>query len=173
MPGDPGVTVVTCSCAFLFCTRGCGCIERPAFPAPSEFSDALQIEQHSRGSRGEIAEVWVCATNSPSDRWSTCETHRLAARSSPAMEKNRVGVMGIAALHTSYGLLNGLFRSRRRRRGIRATSGPHLPGDVMYRAQNGLLKNREPFSPYRQGNSTALVMPIRMPLATSTLPRRA
>src|SRR2546429_6971464 len=27
------------SCAFLFCTRGCGCDEHPAFPAPSDFSD--------------------------------------------------------------------------------------------------------------------------------------
>jgi hypothetical protein len=43
MPGDPGVTVVTISYAFYFCMRGCGCIERPAFPAPSELSDALHI----------------------------------------------------------------------------------------------------------------------------------
>jgi hypothetical protein len=35
MPGASGVTVVTCSCAFFHCTRGCGRIERPAFPAPS------------------------------------------------------------------------------------------------------------------------------------------
>ena len=37
MPGETGVTVVTNSYAFLFCMRGCGCIERPAFPAPSDF----------------------------------------------------------------------------------------------------------------------------------------
>jgi hypothetical protein len=38
MPGDSGVTVVTMLvCFILFRTRGCGCIERPAFPAPSEF----------------------------------------------------------------------------------------------------------------------------------------
>jgi hypothetical protein len=36
MPGETGVTVVTMLvCFILFCTRGCGCIERPAFPAPS------------------------------------------------------------------------------------------------------------------------------------------
>ena len=35
MPGVSGVTVVTNSCAFYFCTRGCGRVERPAFPAPS------------------------------------------------------------------------------------------------------------------------------------------
>jgi hypothetical protein len=57
MPGYPGVTVVTCSCAFLFCTRGCGCIERPAFPAPSEFQMRFTLA-NSRGARGEIAEVW-------------------------------------------------------------------------------------------------------------------
>jgi len=40
MPDDFGVTVVTYSYAFLFCMRGCGRIERPAFPAPSEFQKA-------------------------------------------------------------------------------------------------------------------------------------
>src|ERR1700722_9526460 len=34
MPGDPGVTVVTTSCAFYLCTRDCGCIGHPAFPTP-------------------------------------------------------------------------------------------------------------------------------------------
>ena len=33
-PGCSGEPVVTCSCALFFCTRGCGCIARPAFPAP-------------------------------------------------------------------------------------------------------------------------------------------
>jgi hypothetical protein len=35
MPGDPGATVVTNARAFYHYTRGCGCIERPAFPTPS------------------------------------------------------------------------------------------------------------------------------------------
>jgi hypothetical protein len=58
MPDDFGVTVVTNSYAFLFCMRGCGCIERPAFPTPSEFQMASH-DANSRGSRGKIAEVWV------------------------------------------------------------------------------------------------------------------
>jgi len=41
------------------------------------------------------------------------------------------------------------------------------------RHQNGLLRNFEPFSPYRQGSSTALVRPIRSPAMTSGLPARA
>jgi hypothetical protein len=28
---------------FFYCTRGCGCIEHPAFPAPSIFLKARQI----------------------------------------------------------------------------------------------------------------------------------
>jgi len=36
MPGRSGVTVVTNSCAFYYCIRGCGRIARPAFPAPSD-----------------------------------------------------------------------------------------------------------------------------------------
>jgi hypothetical protein len=35
MPDETGVTVVTYLRAFYFCTQGCGRIERPAFPAPS------------------------------------------------------------------------------------------------------------------------------------------
>jgi hypothetical protein len=34
-PDDPDEPVVTSSCAFYFCIRGCGCIWHPAFPAPS------------------------------------------------------------------------------------------------------------------------------------------
>src|SRR6266403_1258977 len=34
-----GVTVVTTLVCFVFCTRGCGRVGRPAFPAPSEFSE--------------------------------------------------------------------------------------------------------------------------------------
>jgi hypothetical protein len=39
--------------------------------------------------------------------------------------------------------------------------------------QNGLLKNLDPFNPYRHGNSTAFVIPIRTPAAMSGLPSRA
>src|SRR3569832_1722756 len=34
-PDRSGEPVVTYSYAFYFCIRGCGCIRRPAFPAPS------------------------------------------------------------------------------------------------------------------------------------------
>src|SRR5207302_10972414 len=44
MPGNPGGPVVTCSCAFTFCTRGCGCIGRPAFPTPSFFGRNYHAE---------------------------------------------------------------------------------------------------------------------------------
>src|SRR6266403_5447645 len=37
MPGRSGVTVVTTLVCLSHYTRGCGCIERPAFPAPSDF----------------------------------------------------------------------------------------------------------------------------------------
>jgi hypothetical protein len=46
--GMPGVTVVTNSYAFYFCIRGCGCIERPAFPAPSIFGVAHPCAQLGR-----------------------------------------------------------------------------------------------------------------------------
>jgi hypothetical protein len=39
--------------------------------------------------------------------------------------------------------------------------------------QNRLLKNLEPFKPYRHGRSAALVIPIRTPATISGLPSRA
>jgi hypothetical protein len=55
MPGRSGVTVVTTLVCLFFHTRGCGCIERPAFPAPSD-SWANSFCKTSGASRREIAE---------------------------------------------------------------------------------------------------------------------
>jgi hypothetical protein len=44
MPGVSGVTVVSNSCAFYFCTRGCGRSGRPAFPAPSHFRGTMSVQ---------------------------------------------------------------------------------------------------------------------------------
>src|SRR6478672_6987479 len=54
MPGRSGVTVVTTLMCLFYCTRGCGRIERPAFPAPSEFQKAGRSWQTSREACGEI-----------------------------------------------------------------------------------------------------------------------
>src|SRR6058998_2729866 len=49
MPGRSGVTVVTMLvCFILFCTRGCGRIKRPAFPAPSEFQGGWFLQNLGR-----------------------------------------------------------------------------------------------------------------------------
>jgi len=58
MPGRSGVTVVTMLVYFFICTRGCGCIARPAFPAPSDFSGAGRFCKTSDASRREIAESY-------------------------------------------------------------------------------------------------------------------
>src|SRR5664279_3250098 len=54
-----GVTVVTNACAFYHCTRGCGRIGRPAFPAPSDLQGARRKWQHSGASGREIAKPWL------------------------------------------------------------------------------------------------------------------
>src|SRR5712672_2026689 len=57
MPGDPGGPVVTMLvCLFHICTRGCGCIVRPAFPTPS-FSRREEFRQTSGTSCRENAKV--------------------------------------------------------------------------------------------------------------------
>src|ERR1700716_3002906 len=64
MPGDSGVTVVTTLVCFLFCTRGCGRIERPAFPAPSEFRGQNaqgKTRADARRDRGSVARVCFAA----------------------------------------------------------------------------------------------------------------
>jgi hypothetical protein len=43
---------------FLHTTRGCGRIERPAFPAPSDFKGGTS-RQDSREVRGETAKLWL------------------------------------------------------------------------------------------------------------------
>jgi len=50
-----GVTVVTTLVCSFICTRGCGCIERPAFPAPSILREAKRFLQTSDASRRENA----------------------------------------------------------------------------------------------------------------------
>jgi hypothetical protein len=57
MPGRSGVTVVTTLVCLFFHTRGCGCIARPAFPAPSVLREAKQFLQTSGEPRREIADV--------------------------------------------------------------------------------------------------------------------
>ena len=57
----------------------------------------------------------------------------------------------------------------------RAFARPLAPRNDGFRCQyqNGLLKNRDPFNPYRHGKSTALVMPIRTPITISGFSIRA
>jgi len=60
MPGVSGVTVVTMLVCFHFHrTQGCGCIERPAFPAPSDFEGADTSGITRAKTRGEIAEAYL------------------------------------------------------------------------------------------------------------------
>src|SRR5258706_4891619 len=55
MPGETGVTVVTMLVRFFSCVRGCGCIERPAFPAPSDIRRRDAQGKTRAKMRGEIA----------------------------------------------------------------------------------------------------------------------
>ncbi len=58
MPGDFRCDRGDYARVFVFYhTRGCGCIERPAFPAPSDLQKAGRSWQTSGGSRREIAKL--------------------------------------------------------------------------------------------------------------------
>src|SRR6266576_2700223 len=60
MPGFSGVPVVTMLvCFILFRTRGCGCIERPAFPAPSDFRGQAFMANLARNPRRDREAVFV------------------------------------------------------------------------------------------------------------------
>jgi hypothetical protein len=56
MPGDSGVTVVT-NARVYYITRGCGRIERPAFPAPSDWRGR---EFHGKTRAEHAAGSWIC-----------------------------------------------------------------------------------------------------------------
>src|SRR5260370_41681812 len=72
MPGETGVTVVTCSCAFFICTRGCGRIQRPAFPAPSDVQKAGCIQQNlARDMRRDRETVSAVIARSEATKQST------------------------------------------------------------------------------------------------------
>src|SRR5258705_7182700 len=60
MPGRSGVTVVTTLVCFLHCTRGCGRIERPAFPAPSDLQKAGNSGQNFGRVAPRDREAMVC-----------------------------------------------------------------------------------------------------------------
>src|SRR5207245_5063601 len=55
--GDPDVTVVTMLACSFICMRGCGCIVRPAFPAPSDLSKGRRPGK-TRAVRA--ARLWGC-----------------------------------------------------------------------------------------------------------------
>src|SRR6267142_2215229 len=74
MPGD-----FRCTCGdytrvlTTHCTRGCGCIGHPAFPAPSVFQSGETVLQNSGASRRGNAESWPvipgrCEASSPESR---------------------------------------------------------------------------------------------------------
>src|SRR3954447_5941185 len=69
MPGRSGVTVVTCSCALLFCTRGCGRNGRPAFPAPSRAEGSCKTRAPAARSRRHVPQISLTfSVNQPMPR---------------------------------------------------------------------------------------------------------
>jgi hypothetical protein len=52
-PDDPALPVVTTLVCLLFCTRGCGCDRRPAFPAPSVFFEGFRHIARTQKARRE------------------------------------------------------------------------------------------------------------------------
>jgi hypothetical protein len=58
MPGETGGPVVTNSCAFLFRTRGCGCIGHPAFPTPSAFQAMVHAQFRAHRAARSRTRVW-------------------------------------------------------------------------------------------------------------------
>ena len=69
MPGDPGATVVTNSCAFYFCTRGCGCVGHPAFPTPSGVEDKCKTRAHRAAGTRRHVHLLSSLRAKPSNPW--------------------------------------------------------------------------------------------------------
>src|SRR5258707_11795846 len=72
MPGETGVTVVTTLvCLFFYHTRGCGCIERPAFPAPSDLRGREIQANLARKPRRDREVVFAVIARSEATKQST------------------------------------------------------------------------------------------------------
>jgi len=89
--GNAGLFRWTCgdySCAFYLCTRGCGCIVRPAFPAPSVgrtiYARLGRIAQRERGC---LLEFWRLVI--ASQRVARIRARWQAPRSNPALAPQR------------------------------------------------------------------------------------
>jgi hypothetical protein len=60
MPDDSDEPVVTTLvCFILFRTRGCGCIERPAFPAPSDVQKGRDFLEKLARASGENTNLYL------------------------------------------------------------------------------------------------------------------
>src|SRR5262245_55805193 len=60
-PDRIGRTCGDYSCAFHLCTRGCGCGQRPAFPAPSVLGGTTHLKNSGK-TRCEIANACLPST---------------------------------------------------------------------------------------------------------------
>src|SRR4051794_978265 len=89
MPDCFGEPVVTYSCAFLFCMRGCGCIGHPAFPAPSVVSEGHIDEQLGQIMPRECASMPT--PSFPAQARSACRWGR-AVRRGPGIHNHDQGV---------------------------------------------------------------------------------
>src|SRR6266404_2390396 len=154
MPGRSGVTVVTMLvCFVLFRTRGCGCIERPAFPAPSEFKGE-RFMHGSGGSRREIAKACVIViARSPCD-----EAIQLSLRLDGLLRRFRLRSMSFGGQSllamTAEKARYTLTRHRPRRRTIQ-----YSRAGVMKSRTRGVLD-----TPHARGMTTrcgAAVIPLR------------
>ncbi len=99
----------------------------------------------------------------------------VAARSRPEPRRPAAPASrGEARAPQAHGLDHGRH-SRQGRQAVTAPSDRVAAGRAhrAHRPGNGRLTNREPARPYRHGRSAALVIPIRVPVTTSTGARRA
>src|SRR5216684_1058429 len=96
--------------------------------------------------------------------------HNLESERSSIPETSMMESKGRGVLDTPLEPVIGLAEGETRWRSMTMVGGH---GASAPSRKNGLLRNREPFRPYRQGSSIALVMPIRMPATISGLFCRA
>ncbi len=89
VPDCFGVPVVTCSCAFFICTRGCGCGKHPAFPAPLFFEGHVD-EQLGRIVSRECRRVPAVLICGPSDELFEIRIRKSGRPSQARPQRDRV-----------------------------------------------------------------------------------
>src|SRR5258708_16435736 len=128
----------------LFCMRGCGCIERPAFPAPSDFFGRTVVAQLGRIAPRECGHLSQIRHPEVRALRCTCTAGRASKDERPGRRPSRRIAFAMLLRMTGIGCLKVESEKMRSRcccrhceeRSSEAIQTPSFRGDAKHRTRN-------------------------------------